>query len=111
MRVAGGMGASMIYGLAAAVVRIGKVPSDWGQSFIVCLYKGKGDAFEGGGCRSLRLVGRVVKILERVVGGLVGRLVLIDDSHFGFVQGRGTTDAIFVVRQLQEKYLAANKRL
>ena len=32
-----------------------------------------------------------------------------DDSQFGFVPGRGTTDAIFVVRQLQEKYLAANK--
>ena len=32
-------------------------------------------------------------------------------SQFGFVPGRGTTDAIFVVRQLQEKYLAANKRL
>ena len=29
----------------------------------------------------------------------------------GFVPGRGTTDAFFVVRQLQEKYLAANKRL
>ena len=25
------------------------------------------------------------------------------------LSGRGTTDAIFVVRQLQEKYLAANK--
>ena len=35
----------------------------------------------------------------------------IDDSQFGFVPGRGTTDAIFVARQLQEKYLAANKRL
>ena len=35
----------------------------------------------------------------------------MDDSQFGFVPGRGTTDAIFVVRQLQEKYLAANKRL
>ena len=33
------------------------------------------------------------------------------DSQFGFVPGRGTTDAIFDVRQLQEKYLAANKRL
>ena len=35
----------------------------------------------------------------------------IDDSQFGFVPGRGTTDAIFVARQLQEKYLAGNKRL
>ena len=32
-------------------------------------------------------------------------------EQFGFVPGRGTTDAIFVVRQLQEKYLAAKKRL
>ena len=31
--------------------------------------------------------------------------------QFGFVAGRGTTDAIFIVRQLQEKYLAKNKNL
>ena len=43
--------------------------------------------------------------------GLIRQLVSIDDSQFGSVPGRGTTDAIFVVRQLQEKYLAANKRL
>ena len=38
-------------------------------------------------------------------------MVSIDDSQFGFVPGRGATYAIFVVRQLQEKYLAVNKRL
>ena len=43
--------------------------------------------------------------------GLIRQLVSIDDFQFGFVPGRGTTDAIFVVRQLQEKYIAANKRL
>ena len=43
--------------------------------------------------------------------GLIRQVVSIDDSQFGFVPGRGTTDAIFVVRQLQEKYLAANNRL
>ena len=43
--------------------------------------------------------------------GLSRHLVSIDDSQFGFVPGRGTTGAIFVIRQLQEKYLAANKRL
>ena len=39
IRAAGDMGASMICDLAAAIIRDGKVPSDWEQSFIVCLYK------------------------------------------------------------------------
>ena len=35
--------------------------------------------------------------------GLIRQVVSINDSQFGFVPGRGTTDAIFVGRQLQEK--------
>ena len=111
IRAAGDMGASIICDLAAAIIRDGKVPSDWEQSFIVCLYKGKGDALERGNYRGLKLTEQVMKVLERIVDGLIRQVVSIDDSHFGFVPGRGTTDAIFVVRQLQEKYLAANKRL
>ena len=111
IRAAGCMGASMIHDLAAAIIRDGKVPSDWEQSFIVCLYKGKGDALERGNYRGLKLTEQVMKVLERIVDGLIRQVVSIDDSQFGFVPGRGTTDAIFVVRQLQEKYLAANKRL
>ena len=42
IRAAGDMGASMIRDLAAAIIRDGKVPCDWKQSFIVCLYQGKG---------------------------------------------------------------------
>ena len=34
----------MIQDLATAIIRDGKVPTDWEESFIVCLYKGKGDA-------------------------------------------------------------------
>ena len=51
------------------------------------------------------------KVLERIVDGLIRHVVSNNDFQFGFVPGRGTTDAIFVIRQLQEKYLAANKRL
>ena len=60
---------------------------------------------------ALKLTEQVMKVLERIVDGLIRQVVSIDDSQFGFVPGRGTTDAIFVVRQLLEKYLAANKRL
>ena len=111
IRAAVDIGASMIYDLAAEIIRDGKVPSDLEQSFIVCLYKGKGDALERGNYRGLKLTEQVMKILERIVDGLIRQLVSIDDSQFGFVPGRSTTDTIFVVRQPQEKYLAANKRL
>ena len=45
------------------------------------------------------------------MSSIIRQLVTIDNSQFGFIPGRGTTDAVFVVRQLQEKYPAANKRL
>ena len=108
---AGDMGASMICSLAPSIIRDDKVPSDWEQSFIVSLYMGKGDALERGNYCGLKLTEQVMKVLERIVNGLIRQLVSTDDSQFGFVPGRSTTDAIFVVRQLQEKYQAANKRL
>ena len=55
IRAACDMGASMIRHLAAAIIRDGKVPSDWEQSFIVCLYKGKKGALEMGNYRCLKL--------------------------------------------------------
>ena len=108
---AGDMGTSVIRDLAAAIIRDGKVPSAWELSFIVCLYKGKGDALERGNYHGLKLAEQVMKVLERIVDGFIRQLVSNDNSQFGFVPGRGTTDVIFVVRQLQEKYLATNKRL
>ena len=38
-------------------------------------------------------------------------LISLDDMQFGFRPGRGTTDAIFIVRQIQEKSLAQKKDL
>ena len=91
IQAAGDMGASMIRDLAAAIICDGKVASDWEQSFIVCLYKGKGDTLERGSYRGLKLTEEGMKVLERIVDGLIRHMVSIDDSWFGFVPGRGTT--------------------
>ena len=52
-----------------------------------------------------------MKVMEIVIEGRLRKIVKIDSMQFGFMSGRGTTDAIFIVRQLQEKYLAKNKEL
>ena len=54
----------MIRDLAAAIICDGKVSSDWEQSFIVCLYKGEGDALEKGNFCSLKLTEQVMKVLD-----------------------------------------------
>ena len=59
IKAAGDTGATMICDLATAIIRDGKVPSDWEQSFIFCLYKGKG----------LKLTKQVMKIIEKIVNG------------------------------------------
>ena len=98
IQAAGDTGTSMICDLTATIICDGKVPSDWEFH---CLYKGKGDALERGNYRGLKLTEQVMKVLERIVDSLIRQLVSIDDSQFGFIPGRGTIDAIFVVRQLQ----------
>ena len=35
----------------------------------------------------------------------------MDDMQFGFNPGKGTTDSIFIVRQVQEKFLEKQKEL
>ena len=35
----------------------------------------------------------------------------IDNMHFRFMPGKGNTDAIFIMRQVQEKHQAKKKKL
>ena len=52
-----------------------------------------------------------MKLLEHLLDSQIGKMVNIDEMQYGFVPGRGTTNAIFIVHQLQEIYLAAKKPL
>ena len=41
----------------------------------------------------------------------IEKIVKIDSMQFGFMARKSTTDTIFIVRQLQEKYLGRNNEL
>ena len=54
----------------------------------------------------LKLTEYVMKVMERIVDGVIWEMIAIDEMQFAFVPERGTTDAIFIIRQLQEKLLS-----
>ena len=52
-----------------------------------------------------------MKIWERVLYKRLKHVTKVDENQFGFMAGKSTTGAIFIIRQLQEKYIEKKKKL
>jgi len=52
-----------------------------------------------------------MKVVERIFKNKIRQQIHIDDMQFGFMKGKGTTDAIFIVTQMWEKFRAKGKKL
>ena len=74
-------------------------------------FKNKGDATKRGNYRWFKLLENMMKVSERVIEQNIRELVDIDAMQFGFIPGKGAMDAIFIARQLQERYLEEKKKL
>lgn len=57
--------------------------------------------------RGINSLEHLIKILERVLEQQLRDITEVDSMHFctAFSKGKGTTGAVFVVKQLQEKHL------
>ena len=69
LKAAGETGTSWMTEVCNAVVKDGKVPEDWSRSWMVNVYKGKGDALTCGSYRGIKLLEHAMKVLERVMKG------------------------------------------
>src|SRR3989442_3743511 len=105
LKAAGEAEVKWVTDICNEVVRSGVVPADWRRSWMVNVYKGKGNALECSSYRGTKLLDHVLKVLERVLEARLRKTVKIDDMQFRFSPGKGTTDAIFIVRHVQEKLL------
>ena len=109
--MAGDVGTDMLLEVFRNVIKNDSSPETWGKSITVPLFKGKGDALDCGKYRGLRLLEHGMKIWERVLMKRLEGYLHIHEHQFGFARGKSTTDAIFVVRQLQEKYVEKKRTL
>jgi hypothetical protein len=74
------------------------------KSILLPVVKGKGDPLECGCYTAIKLLEHGMKVLKSALEKRKREQVNIDDMKFGFTPGKGTTDALFLVRQLHEKF-------
>lgn len=111
LKGAGETGVQAMLSIFNEIIRSGSVPVEWRESLTIPLYKGKGDALQCNKYRGLRLLEHAMKVWERILNERLKKIVKIGDCQCGFVEGKGTTDAIFMMRQMQELYGEKNRRL
>ncbi|KAI0235343.1 hypothetical protein LSAT2_014176, partial [Lamellibrachia satsuma] len=90
------------------------VPQDFKDASLVHIYKRKGDRAICDSHCGISLLCIADKILARIMLNRLAHHIadnVLPESQCGFRAGRGTTDMIFTMRQIPEKYREQNQHL
>ena len=96
------MGAHLVYFIFQIIVRV------W---VLIPIFTGKGDVRLCGNYRSIKLLEHGIKVIERIFERNLWKVVKLDEMKMGFMPSRGTTNAIFITRQLMKKYEMIGRNL
>ncbi|KAK3559949.1 hypothetical protein QTP86_029551 [Hemibagrus guttatus] len=88
-----------------------KMPEEWRRSVLVPIFKNKGDVQSCSNYRGIKLMSHTMKLWERVVEARLRKVVEICEQQYGFMPRKSTTDAIFALRILMEKYRDGQREL
>ena len=108
IKAAGEQAVDWLTSICNRIVKEEAIPESWQMSELVAIYKGKGDVLECSSSRGIKLLEHGMKVVERVLERRLRQAVEIDK---GFRSGTGTSDAIFIARQLQEIYRGKHRKL
>ncbi|XP_068228025.1 uncharacterized protein [Palaemon carinicauda] len=97
-------GMDILYNLMIKIFEQEKIPNEWHGSILIPIFKGKCDVQECGYYRGIKLLSYSLKILESMIDARLREKVEIGKGQMGFMHGRGTTDGVFCLRRLMEKF-------
>ena len=78
------------------------MPEEWRRSVLIPIYKNKGDAQCCGNYRGIKLMSHTMKVWERIIEARLRDRIEISKQQYGFLRGKGTTDAMFTFRMFME---------
>ncbi|KAK3510278.1 hypothetical protein QTP70_032702, partial [Hemibagrus guttatus] len=88
-----------------------RMPEEWRRSVLVPIFKNKGDVQSCSNYRGIKLMSHTMKLWESVVEARLRKVVEICEQQYGFMPRKSTTDAIFALRILMEKYRDGQREL
>ena len=110
VKAAGEAGVDMITDLVNQIIVEGAITGECELSTVVNCYKGSTNSLERGNYRELKLIDQILNIADIIIEKLIRQQVDIDEMRFDFMPGCGTKNAIFILRQIQQIYLAKKKK-
>ena len=110
-KMLGEEGIDLLWDLFKKIYEQEMVPDEWRNSFVVPIFKEKGDVQDCNNYRGIKLMSHTMKVWERVIDQRLRMEVEISPEQFGFMPNRRTTDSIFALRQIMEKYREGQKAL
>jgi len=66
---------------------------------------------ECGSYRGIKLLEHAMKVVEKIFENRIRQQIEIGGMQFGFMKGKGSTDVIFMARQMQENFRVKGKKL
>ncbi|KAK9095307.1 hypothetical protein Scep_026776 [Stephania cephalantha] len=107
----GEIGLTWLTKLFNKILKSKRMPMDWRRSTLVPIFKNKGDIQSCSNYQGIKLMSHTMKLWERIIDNRLRRETTISENQFGFMHGRSTMEAIFLVRRLLEKYREKKKDL
>ena len=78
---------------------------------LIPIFKNKGDVQRCSNYRGIKLISHTMKLWERIVEKRLRSDLKFSNQQYGFMPGKSTTDALFALRVLMEKYREGQKEL
>jgi Reverse transcriptase (RNA-dependent DNA polymerase) len=91
------------------IFRSNKMPDKWRRSILVPIFKNKGAIQSCTNYRGIKLMSNTMKLWERVIEHRLRKLTIVSKNQFGFILGRSTMEAIFLITQLMERHREQKK--
>jgi hypothetical protein len=77
--------------------------SGGGVCILVPIFKNKGDVQSCTNYQGIKLMSHTIKLWERIIEHCLRGVTNVTENQFGFMPGRSTMDAIYLIRQFMER--------